>query len=529
MTLRSAASSRLPMALDFALLRGAADEIPFGIATTRAGAIVHANAALERIFGAHGGALDGLPVEALFEDTCLSMRDRLDEGRPFDGHVSTRGVDGRPLELEVHVERYHSAEGKGGFLVVRDVTVELGALAQLLDQLGGAIFRISTDGKLLFVSPAIDALVGTDARTLTDHPERLLELVTPHERERLEVQLGRLSRGEASHASAEVAVRRPDGTSAVLHLRAAGRRGLGGVIGTIEGVVTDATPALAERRAAATLDDARASLEALASAARSTVGSMPAPADAASHALLELARDLLRESSVLVASIAAEAATLRATVHAARAAVPGDVAKELTTTTLSIGRVVAGANLLARKLRRIGTSAGAAVPVSELLDELRGVVAAITGARIAVTVDAVESVTVLAPRNDLVVALVHLALRAHRAAGAGSLRIGAYATVPPSAGRGFRPPETRDPELVIDMIADPAGSDGGATLDREQASGPISVTPTSEESARTRAAAESVLAGLGGSVEPEEVAGRFARVIVRLPIGDARVRSASRG
>jgi PAS domain S-box-containing protein len=524
-TLHPAASSRPPSALDFALLRGAADEVPFGIATTRAGVVVHANAALERIFGAHGGALDGMPIEALFEEACAEMRSRLDEGRPFDGQVSARAVDGRPLELEVHAERYHAGDGVGGFVVVRDVTVELGALSRLVEQLGGAIFRLSTDGKLLFASPAIEPLVGLAASTLLEHPEQMLDRVTPHERERLEVQFARLARGEATNASAEVAVQRPDGSTAVLQIRATGRRGLGGVVATIEGVITDSTPALAERRAAATLDSARASLEALAAATSSAVVSVPPSADGASAAMLELARDLLRECSQLVAAISAEAGALRAIVHAARASVPDDVAKDLMTTAHAIGTAVAGANLLARKLRRVGAADESATPIAELLEEVRSVVSAIAGAKITLSVDAAETASVLAPRNDLVIALVHLVLRAFRAGGSGSLRIGVYATVPPSAGRGSIPPAARPPELVIDMIADPAGADGGS-LDAEHASGPVSIVPRSDESARTLAAAKAVLASIGGAVEPEEVTGRFARVVVRLP---CQVAAKSRG
>ena len=51
-------SLRLPPAtLDFALMRGALEEMPFGVATMRGDVVVYANETLTRLFGAQPGGL----------------------------------------------------------------------------------------------------------------------------------------------------------------------------------------------------------------------------------------------------------------------------------------------------------------------------------------------------------------------------------------------------------------------------------------------------------------------------------------
>src|SRR3954471_16004940 len=93
--------------LDLALLRGAIEEMPFGIATTRDGTILHANVALEQLYGATRGALDGMPVDVLFADDALrAVRAEVERDRVFDGRVEGISVEGLPLDLEAHIERY---------------------------------------------------------------------------------------------------------------------------------------------------------------------------------------------------------------------------------------------------------------------------------------------------------------------------------------------------------------------------------------------------------------------------------------
>src|SRR5262249_55401080 len=134
--------------------RGALEEIPFGVATTREGTILYANEALARIFGAAHGTLENKRIAQLFsKETYGRIAERLDEARVFDGRVATRGFDGRSIDVEVHIGRYGSeARGMGGFLVVRDVSVELGSLGRLVDHLGGALSRIRVGARAVLPS-----------------------------------------------------------------------------------------------------------------------------------------------------------------------------------------------------------------------------------------------------------------------------------------------------------------------------------------------------------------------------------------
>ncbi len=234
----------VPLAsLDFALLRGALEEIPFGVATTRSGEILYANAALERIYGAPSGGFEHKHVAVLFDqETFLRISSLLDEKRVFDGRIKAYGIDGRLVDAEVHAEWYSSeALGIGGFLVFRDVSLELGALGRLVDQLGGALFRLRTaDGSLEYVSPSVAKLTGIEPATCIEHPVLLTNLVSAEERERVLFLFKRVAAGEIASATAQVSLRRPDGRTRVLHIRATGRRDTAGTVRHIDGVVTDA-------------------------------------------------------------------------------------------------------------------------------------------------------------------------------------------------------------------------------------------------------------------------------------------------
>src|SRR5262249_61442817 len=84
--------------LDYALLRGAIEEIPLGVATTRGTDIVYANSALERIYGAGPGGLEKTPLKALFGKQELdAILAGLDKKRVFDGRVHTSSLDGRTI------------------------------------------------------------------------------------------------------------------------------------------------------------------------------------------------------------------------------------------------------------------------------------------------------------------------------------------------------------------------------------------------------------------------------------------------
>ena len=195
-----------PVTLDFALMRGALEEVPLGVATTRGGEILHANAALERLFGASPGELDGQPLDVLFDGESLAeVRQVLDRRRTFDGRLRTRTLAGEEIHAEFHVERYMSSgSGIGGFVIVRDVTFEASALGRLLERLGGAQFRVRVrDSQLESMTGAIEELTGLSATECLEHPERLLDAVPAEERERLHTLFRRLARGELNVASAE--------------------------------------------------------------------------------------------------------------------------------------------------------------------------------------------------------------------------------------------------------------------------------------------------------------------------------------
>src|SRR6185312_2235140 len=89
----------LTRTFELALLRGALEEIPFGVATLRSGLVAYANEALERIYGVPQGNLEGHPVGHLFpEEVYARVLERLSDTRCFDGRVSLRTFDGRPIE-----------------------------------------------------------------------------------------------------------------------------------------------------------------------------------------------------------------------------------------------------------------------------------------------------------------------------------------------------------------------------------------------------------------------------------------------
>ncbi len=407
--------SASPATLDLALLRGALEELPFGVATTRAGIILYANEALARIFGAPHASLDGKHVSQLFPEAYARMEPRLEEGRVFDERVHTSGLDGRAIDAEVHVEWYSSeAQGVGGFLVVRDVTHELGALERLIDTLGAALFRVRvSDGALELVSPGIAALTGIEASTCTQHPVLLTALVSAEERERMLFLYRRLVRGDVPAASCQVSVKRPDGGKRVLQIRASGRRDTTGVVRHIDGVLSDPLRE-AEARAA------------------------PQPAeqstgrDPVANAAMTLAHELLRESSQHLHAIHRELRGLRAALRAHAGRLPEDVAGDLAARLDGVASAQAGASALTRTVRRaLADSATLGAPVTEVLDAvataLRPVVAPAGSdeAHGPLVIEPGDAANLVVPERvqELGTALVYLALRAYRFAGSGSLRI----------------------------------------------------------------------------------------------------------
>jgi PAS domain S-box-containing protein len=421
-----------PMSLDFALLRGAIEEIPFGVATIRGDDITYANAALERTFGAPAGGLEHKPLSTLFDAEQFAEVDRaLREARAFDGRVHGKGIDGRSVDAEVHVERYMSqSAGTGGFLVARDIALELSALGRLVDLMGGALFRwrveplgaktVKPKGKtgprssLEYVSPSIARIVGLEPEACVAHPELFLKFVATEERDRLGFLYRRLAHGDVPTITAQVSVVLSDGRSKLLALRATGRRDTGGMVRHIEGVVTEAiSPLLAATQVPPSEESP--------STSHPPKPKTDIPADGFVEALLEMGEHLLREADQHHQTLGREVRLLRG----AMAADESELARETTARLDRITAAAGGAVGLTRRVRRAMRRATAHATVGDLVDNLRSTLAPCFGeAPLTATVSPDARDVLLKERVDeLTLALLHVALRTFRLAGAGSLKI----------------------------------------------------------------------------------------------------------
>lgn len=500
----------VPLAsLDFALLRGALEEIPFGVATTRSGEILYANAALERIYGASPGGFEHKHVAVLFDpDTFLRVSHLLDEKRVFDGRIKAAGIDGRVVDAEVHAEWYSSeALGIGGFLVFRDVSLELGALGRLVDQLGGALFRLRTaDGSLEYVSPSVAKLTGIESAMCIEHPVLLTNLVTVEERERVVFLFKRVAAGEIASATAQVSLRRPDGRTRVLHIRATGRRDTAGVVRHIDGVVTDASREVeggAYPLEPPTSHTARVP-------ARRRDGANLAPS------VMELSQELLREASQHLHSLGRAIGIAQLEIGAAIESVPelGALSDRLDVMAQSF----AAATSINRRVRHALTGGGASSPLGDVLEGVRATLAPVIGDGV-ITVDAGDAGSILLDHriDELALALTHLALRAFRFAGSGGLRLAArrIAPLPPDPRLRSRialsPPETQDTLITLMGTAPP-----DSALHGENISAELLAVSRRDESDQSFAAVKAILAAVGGVIEVDDVTFDEATTTIRL-------------
>ncbi len=505
---RGRGAPNVPLAsLDFALLRGALEEIPFGVATTRSGEILYANAALERIYGASPGGFEHKHVAVLFEqDTFLRVSHQLDEKRVFDGRIKARGVDGRAVDAEVHAEWYSSESlGIGGFLVFRDVSLELGALGRLVDQLGGALFRLRTaDGSLEYASPSIVKLTGIEAATCTEHPVLLTNLVTAEERERVLFLFKRVAAGEIVTATAQVSLRRPDGRMRVLHIRATGRRDTAGLVRHIDGVVTDASR---EVEGAAYSFEPPPSNPRLVRR-RDSVNLAPS--------VMELSQELLREASQHLHTLGRAIGIAQLEIGAAVDTTPqlGVLSDRLDV----MARSFAAATSLNRRVRHSLSGGGASTPLGDVLEGVRATLAPVLGDGV-ITVDAGDAATLLLDHrvDELALAITHLALRAFRFAGSGGLRLGArcIAPLPPDPRLRSRialaPQETQDTLITLMGTAPPDSAVGGENVSAEL----LAVTRRDESDAAFTAV-KAILAAVGGTIEVDDVSFDEATTTIRL-------------
>lgn len=500
-----------PASLDFALLRGALEEISLGVATTRSGEILYANAALERLYGAARGGLEQKHVRVLFDPgTFLRISEQLDEHRVFDGRVHTRGLDGREIDAEVHAEWYSSeALGIGGFLVFRDVTLELGALSRIVDQLGGVLFRIRVDdGTLEFVSPAVARLTGIEPITCTEHPVLLTNLVTADERERVAFLYKRLVSGEISTASAQVSIRRPDGRMRVLQLRATGRKDTGGRVRHLDGVVTEGS------REGLGLDapympQAHEPAPAQRPRRRDSAGMAPA--------VMEIAQELLREASQHLHGLNRTLGQAQSdlTRPGGNGAVDAD---ELSDRLDEMSRSLAAASAINRRVRRAMAGATPSATLADLLDQTRTALGRVIGAS-ALTLDTGDAASVLIEQrvDEMILALLYLGLRAFRLVGSGTLKIEARkaAPLPPDPrlrGRQLgAPTEAQDTLIVLVGGAPPESSLPGVEISAE-----MQTLPRQNESEAAFTAAKALLAASNGTVEIDDIKLDEVCTVIRL-------------
>jgi PAS domain S-box-containing protein len=491
-----------PATLDFALLRGALDEIPFGVAATRDGALLYANEALSRILGAPPGGLEHKPLGELFDPvTFETIAGALADARVYSGRVRARTFAGEPVDVDVHLESYRSeAQGQGGFVVMRDVTLELGALGRLVDQLGGAIFRVRVEtGALEMLSPAIAQLTGLDAERCLERPVILTSLVSSEERERVAFLYRRLVRGELPSATAQIGLRRLDGASRLVRIVATSRRDVAGVVRHIDGVVIDAV----HEHAAATRHDAPAAES----------------RDPAGRATMDLTYEVLREASPHFNALQREARALRHLVSAQRGALRPEVAAELLGRIDALASAAHAASSLSRGARHALARASLGATLGEILDGLRGTLGPAIGEAL-ITIDAgdASSVVISERVDEIALALTHLSLRAFRFAGSGSLRLTARRTPAPAPAlraiaRGFHRGPEREHAFVEIAAAAPADLADSAM---EISSDVIRSVPRPDETDLAYAAAQALLGVCGGAIESDDAGFSSARTVVRL-------------
>jgi len=504
-----------PATLDYALLRGALEEIPLGVATTRSGQILFANSALERIFGASAGELEQKHVSALFDrDAFFEISQILDEKRVFDGRVKTSGFDGRTIDAEVHVEWYSSESlGIGGFLIFRDLSLELSSLGKLLDQLGGVLFRIRVeDGALEYVSPSIAKLAGMDPETCVQHPVLVTNLVAPEERDRLAFLYKRVVSGELATATTQVNLRRPDGRMRMINIRATARRDTASTVRHIEGVLTDVSREAQEAAYMAHLEAAPTSTRA--------VSSRRVDPSAAAPALLELAQELLREASQHLHSLGRELKTLRRDLgEPTPSALSTDDAERLLGRTELMARSFAAVSSLNRRVRHALRGSGASAAFADVLEEVRATLGPVIGDEV-ITINAGDAGgAMIENRSDeLNIALTHLALRAFRMAGSGTLQIEARRVSPPPPTAKTRPRlgtptlDRMDTLLIITAGAPPDSSLHGAGISTDM----LQTVPRRSENDQSLMAARTVLALCNADIETDDISLDEASTSIRI-------------
>ncbi|APR85493.1 Hypothetical protein A7982_10842 [Minicystis rosea] len=479
------------------------EEIPFGVATTRGDVVVYANDAMTRLFGAVAGGLENKPLSALFAPSSFAEIARSHaDGRVFDGRVTALVDGGRELLLDVHIEWYSSeVQGTGGFLVARDLSLELGALGRLIEQLGGAHFRLRvTEGVLESVSPSIAKLTGLDAAKCITRPVLITTLVSNEERERVAFLYRRMAKGELPAANAQVSLRRADGVTRLVQIRATARRDTSGAVRHIDGIIIDA--ARDPDAAPGVVDAARVE------------GASDPSNDPAARATGDLAYELLRETSQHLTSLFREVRALRGALRAYEAEIPPDIAAELTARVDAIAGAAGATGALNRGVRHALARASMGATLGEILEGIRATLGPAIGDG-SIKVDAGDAAAIVIPEHidELTLALTHLALRAYRFAGSGALRLSARRVAPPPLEpRGLR--RASGEHAIIEIVADAPLDLAGAAM--EISSDMLRTIPRPDEVDVAHNAAQTLIASAGGVIESDDASFSTARTVVRL-------------
>jgi PAS domain S-box-containing protein len=491
-------------------MRGALEEIPFGVATMRGDVVLYANEPLTRLFGTSSGGLENRPLAKLFAPASYAEISRsLAETRIFDGRVIILGEGGREASLEVHIEQYSSeAQGTGGFLVARDTALETGALGRLVEQLGGALFRIRvSDGALESVSPSIARLTGLDAAKAMARPVLLAMLVSSEERERVAFLYRRMAKGELQSANAQVSLRRSEGATRLVQLRVTVRRDTGGAVRHIDGVVIEASrdPEAAQHA----LDAPRAE------------GAVDRDRDPASRAVMDLTYEMLREASQHLNLLFREIRSIRNALRAHAPVLPADVVAELTARLDAVSASAGATGALNRGVRHALARATLGATLAEILESVRATLGPAVGDA-AVRIDLGDAGALVLPErcDELTLALTHLALRAFRFAGSGTLRITARRT--PAPALAFDPRavvraarRAPDREHALLEILGEAPPDLVASA-MEISSDMLRTVSRPDEVDLAYQAAQSILMAAGGAIESDDATFSTARTVVRL-------------
>lgn len=484
-----------PATLEFALLRGAIEEIPLGIATLRETEILSVNSALERLFDAAPGVLDGRDLTALLDvETIRLLNTEIERRRVFDGRVRARTLAGRELHVELRYERYRSAAaGVGGFLVVRDVTFELGSLGRLVDASGGVIFHVRVPEMAVEdVSPSVADLTGLSCETCRAHPILLADLLSVDERERVAALLRKLVAQETTTASAQVTLRTPGG-SRLVHLRATGRRDTSGDVRFVDGVVLPIDAPGSSRRSTAPPEQRED---------RPRRAMRTGETASTALALVDLGRELLREASKSLHAAVREGRIAKGLLDRARLA-SEETVDELRARVDGVLVAADAALALNRRVRRAFEATSQPTALREVIAGVAATLEPLFGEPLALEIAGLGTTRLDAHADELALALSYVALRAHRLAGRGKIRIQGGVLI---GAEG----DEAELEIVSTPPPDPPDEDDGST--------DVAVLRRQGQLDRAYIGAQALLSLLGGRIERDEATLSHVTTVVRIPL-----------